>query len=106
LAESLPPALDRKLGYFGNARFVLFYYEPRGHEVIWNDGRSYGFARGGWMSFEDDVAPVAARHKTDIGAADHHGEHVLVLDRKLEQSYFANRAVAERFVSEQATVKG
>ena len=36
-------SMDRRLGYYGQERFVFFYYEPRGEEVIWNDGRSYGF---------------------------------------------------------------
>lgn len=34
VAEVLPPALDRTLGYRGGGRFVSFRYEPRGQEVV------------------------------------------------------------------------
>ena len=94
--------MDRQLGYFGSGRYVFFYYEPRGQEVIWNDGRSYGFGFGGWQIFTQDVAPVAEHHGADLGNLDRRGSHVLLLDRTLGQAYFADHAVAEQFLAEQA----
>lgn len=98
LSERVLQWIDRKLGYFGASRFVFFYYEPRGQEVMWNDGRSYGFGSGGWMAFGDEVAPVAARHGVDLGDESHKGRQVLLLDRTKGDAYFADRRSAERFV--------
>jgi hypothetical protein len=92
----------RRLGYFGQGRFVFFYYEPRGEEVVWNDGRTYGFGCGGWMAFQEDVAPLARSYGADMGDERRPGPHVLVVDRELGHAYFADRATAERFVIAQA----
>jgi len=93
--------IDRQLGYCGARRFVFFYYEPRGQEVIWNDGRSYGFGFGGWQAFGQEVAPVAASSGVDLTGADPRGGQVLVLDRALGMAWFADRDPARRFVEEQ-----
>jgi len=92
----------RRLGYFGSGRFVFFYYEPRGEEVVWNDGRTYGFGYGGWMAFQDEVAPLAQFHGADVGGEQRRGAHVLVVDRELKQAYFADRTIAEHFVNSQS----
>jgi hypothetical protein len=89
-------SLDRVLGYFGNARFVCFRYEPRGEEVVWNDGQSYGFGSGGWQAFHQYVAPAARMCGADDLA------DVLVLDRTDRRAYFASRAAAEAFVARQS----
>ena len=65
-------SLDRKLGYFGNAQFVVFSFHPTAGEVIWNDGRSSGFGAGGWQNFLSEcvrrrrVVPIWA-HKMTLG---------------------------------------
>ena len=102
LAERLRQVIDpQRLGYFGKSRFVFFYYEPRGEEVVWNDGRTYGFSCGGWRVFCDEVVPLAARHGVDVGDHQRRGDQVLVVDRELRQAYFADRSIAERFVGTQ-----
>ncbi len=102
MSERLQQAIDpRRLGYFGQSRFVFFYYEPRGEEVVWNDGRTYGFGYGGWLAFQDEVAPLAAQFGADVGDGQRRGDHVLVIDRQLNVAYFADRTVAERFVGAQ-----
>ena len=98
--QAAPPqsslaSLDRSLGYFGDARYVCFRYEPRGEEVVWNDGRSYGFGAGGWQSFLDHVAPAAKTCGVDRLA------DVLVVDRTDRRAYFATRQTAEAFVARQ-----
>ena len=98
LAERLPPYLDRSLGYVGADRFVIFYYEPRGEEVVWEDGHTYGFGAGGWCAFEDLVAPLGKRHGADLGNEKSAGRDVLVLDRQKGLTYFAERGCARRFV--------
>lgn len=93
--QSALASLDRALGYFGDARYVCFRYEPRGEEVVWNDGRSYGFGAGGWQPFLDHVAPAAKTCGAD-GLAD-----VLVVDRTDRRAYFASRPAGEAFVTRQ-----
>jgi hypothetical protein len=98
LPERLPPYLDRRLGYVGDDRFVIFYYEPRGEEVVWEDGHTYGFGAGGWCAFEDLVAPLGKLHGADLGNTVSAGRDVLVLDRQRGLTYFAERGCARRFV--------
>src|SRR2546421_1055558 len=81
LIEKSVRGLDQKLGYHGRDRFVLFYYEPRGEEVIWRDTRSSGFATGAGQLFMDELAPVADAHKVDVGGSGSPGTHVLLIDR-------------------------
>jgi len=101
LPDCLPRSIDRQLGYAGNARLVFFYFEPRGEEVMWNDGRSYGFGFGGWLAFGDEIAPLAARYGVDLGSESGPAKHVLVIDRNTSHAYFAPRAQAEAVVSGQ-----
>jgi hypothetical protein len=104
--------LDRQLGYLGKARYVTFYYEPRGEEVIWHDGGSSGFSCGGWCAFTDHIAPLAERHGFDVGRFRPAGgdpfrpPDVLMLDRLSGRAYFAGRAAATQFVSRQGDNEG
>lgn len=90
---------DRDLGYFGHDRFVMFYYEPRGQDVIWVDARSSGFGTGGWRCFLDEIEPLARRLGVDAGSVNSRGRHALVVDREFGQAYFADRDEAEAFVT-------
>ena len=93
--------IDRALGYFGQSRFVFFYFEPRGEEVVWNDGHSYGFATGAWVVFDRKISPLARSHGVNLGDADGEGGHVLLIDRMTGEAYFAPRDQAERLVCQQ-----
>jgi hypothetical protein len=108
LPQHLSAGLDRRLGYFGEARFVMFYYEPRGEEVLWNDGRSYGFASGAWCMFTERIIPLAVRHGFNLGPGAAGGTSgggqaaaaatdALVVDRLTGRAYFARRDAALRF---------
>jgi hypothetical protein len=101
VAELCRPGLGRKLGYRGEQRFVLFYYEPRGDEVMWKDGRSYGFGQGGWCVFLQHIMPLADRYEVDLGSSTASGTHVLLVDRELELAYFVQRQRAEQFLMDQ-----
>jgi hypothetical protein len=101
LTARLQQRIDRALGYFGQSRFVFFYFEPRGEEVVWNDGRSYGFATGGWRAFGEKVIPLARNCGAHVGDADGQGNHVLLIDRITGNSYFAPRDAAQRLVAGQ-----
>lgn len=101
IGQQINPRIDRQLGYFGDARFVLFYYEPRGEEVIWKDGRSYGFGTGAWDTFFREIAPLAESHGVRVGDNASAGKDVLLVDRVRRSAYFAQRDRAERLVAEQ-----
>lgn len=92
---------DRQLGYHRDERFVGFYYEPRGQEIIWQDGSSYGFGLGGWRFFTQYVEPITRFYDVHIGDAHVAGGHILILDRLYNHAYFAPRESAERFLANQ-----
>ncbi|MFI5379132.1 MAG: hypothetical protein ACHRHE_07545 [Tepidisphaerales bacterium] len=102
LGGCLQRCIDRKLGYSGQDRFVLFHYEPRGQEVMWRDGSSYGFGSGGWQAFFDEVEPVAREHGVNVGNDTRPGDHVLVVDRVEGEAYFAERQRAQELVRREA----
>ncbi|MGA2498707.1 MAG: hypothetical protein ABSH20_13260 [Tepidisphaeraceae bacterium] len=95
-------ALDRSLGYIGQRRFVFFCYEPRGEEVVWHDGQSYGFGFGGWRAFIDYVLPAAALCGLNVGGSGQRATHVLVVDRVLRHARFCDRRSAEMLVARQS----
>lgn len=97
----LPMHLARSLGYCGGARFVMFYYEPSGEEILWRDGRSYGFGTGGWLCFIDQIAPLAEACGLNLGGPTVRAVHALIFDRLLRQAYFADRDSAIRFLTQQ-----
>lgn len=102
LIEKSVQGMDQKLGYHGKDRFVLFYYEPRGEEVIWQDSHSSGFSTGFGQCFIDELAPVAEAHKVDIGHSGSPGSQVLLIDRAQRRAYFAARDEAVRCLADAA----
>jgi hypothetical protein len=99
VSHLVDPGLDRRVGYHRDARYVGLFYEPRGDEVIWNDGASYGFALGGWRFFADDVARLTQQYPCDLGVGATPATHMLVIDRQRHTAYVTSRASAERFLS-------
>ena len=91
--------MDQMLGYRGPDRFVLFYYEPRGEEVLWRDSASYGFATGAWSTFLTEVGPVADHYNVDVGCHGVPAREVLLVDRRDRRSYFAERHEAIQFLA-------
>src|ERR1700722_15088630 len=81
LIEHSVQGIDRKLGYYGRDRFVIFYYEPRGQEVIWQGTHCYGFASGAWQFFIEDLSRIADLHQADVGSSGSPGKDVLLTDR-------------------------
>ena len=101
VGNALGPDIDRRLGYRGERRFVMFYFEPRGQEMIWQDTDSYGFGLGGWRTFMDHVEPLAELYGVSIGNLRDHGDHALIIDRLLNQAYLVPRNLAEEFIADQ-----
>jgi hypothetical protein len=99
LAGLRADATAHALGYFRSERFVLFGYCPGGGEVVWKDGHSAGFGTGGWQTFLDQVAPLAARRGISLGGPTAIGTHVLLIDRALGTVHAAPREPAEDFLA-------
>jgi hypothetical protein len=97
--------IDQKLRYPGRERFVVFYYEPRGEEVVWRDPCTYGFANGAAPDFEDELAPVADLYKVHVGSDCSPATHVLLVDRVDRRAYFVEKAQGLRFLAEVAETR-
>jgi hypothetical protein len=91
--------IDQKLRYPGRERFVVFYYEPRGEEVVWRDPCTYGFANGAAPDFEDELAPVADLYKVHLGSDCSPATHVLLVDRVDRRAYFVEKAQGVQFLA-------
>lgn len=91
--------LDRKLGYFGNQRFVIVGYSDRAQEIFWKDGQSSGFGLGHWQFFMDTLTPAAAAQGIDLGDIGRPGRHVIVLDRQEKAVYATCRNCAESYLA-------
>lgn len=92
--EFLPPALHRLLGYFGSASRVLFFFDRKAGDVVWEDGRERGVSRGGWQAFQDVVEPLARRYQVGVGSHSSPASFALVLDRNNFTSAFQTLAQA------------
>ena len=91
--------MDQKLGYPGRERFVFFYYEARGEEVVWRDSHSYAFATGAWQVFLDELAPLAKLYGVDLGSNGQPVKHVLLIDRGNVKAYFVPKHEAIEFMA-------
>ena len=115
VSECLPVSLDRRLGYLGQSRYVMFGQGPGSGTLAWSDGRSAATAPGAWRVFSDEVGSMAESYGADVlgeeaGPAGD-GEpcvapatHVLVLDRTTCTPYFAPRRSAEQFLARRAAL--
>lgn len=97
IAETLPARMDRQLGYFGEEACVLFHYDTRAEEVMWNDGLRYGIGTGGWHAYVDTVEPLAKKY--DAVLTGHRAApQALVIDATTSRAYFADMDQAKRMV--------
>lgn len=96
ISEFLPPTLHRLLGYFGSASRVLFFFDRKAGDVVWEDGYERGVSRGGWQAFQDVVEPLARRYQVAVGSYSSSASFALVLDRNSYSSTFQSLAEARR----------
>jgi hypothetical protein len=101
LTDKSSTSVDQELGYSGHDRFVLFYYEWRGHEVRWRDSQSCGPARGGWPPLFADIQAYASAYGLSLGFGDQPGDHVVLVDRVAREARFAYREEAQDFLARQ-----
>ena len=89
LSERLHPNIDGKLGYTGESRWVMFYYEGTWGGVVWRDASSHGCSMAGMWPFLDAISPLADVYEVNLGSDVTRPTHALVLDRWSRAAYFA-----------------
>ncbi len=94
--------IDQALGYAGQDRFVLFYYEPRMQEVRWRDSHSCGCACTGWPPPYALIDAQAGAFGITLGHDDESGDHVLLVDRVDQQACILYREQAQEFLARQS----
>ena len=131
LTAPVPPRTEGALGYDGDARYVAFYWQPAGDEVMYDDGQVS--ADGDWWAWIDFVNHPAVYHHLlwpcpqchgvgttnqlenetctvcdgagrlplNLGNSDEEATHWLILDRQERKFYVAPIATARRFLQEQ-----
>ena len=127
----VPPMLEQALGYDGSARWVAFYWEPAGDEVMYDDGRASGDGDWwAWLAYVDhpavgpgllqkcwrcrgvgttnqlenepcEVCDGAGLLPLNLGSSDFEADHWLIVDRQERRAHVAPVAAAERFLQEQ-----
>lgn len=99
LPMTMPPRLAELLGYPGHCRFVAFYWEQIGDELMFNDGlfagtaECYPFKR---LVEHFRVAPIVSRY--DFGSSDSEAAHWLVIDRRASRAFGAPISAARAFL--------
>ena len=104
--DSRPPFIDQELGYFGADRFVLFYYDPRAHQLTWRDSRSFGPGSVESPASLACILDKARASGVSLGDDSAWGDHVLLLDRVDQQACFAYREAAQEFLARRCEAVG
>ncbi len=131
LTAPVPPQFEGALGYEGDARYVAFYWQPVGDELMCDDGQVA--ADGNWWAWIDFVNHPAVYHHLllpcprcrgvgttnqlenepctvcdgagrlplNLGNSDEEATHWLILDRQERKLYVAPVATGRRFLQEQ-----
>jgi hypothetical protein len=99
LSVPVPPKIAEIFGYTGQSRFVAFYHEPAGDELMHDDGRTAATAE--WYAFEQwREHPAVAAHLQDVnlGYSDLPATHWLIIDRARDVAYVAHVSTAQAFL--------
>ncbi len=102
LSVPVPPALAQTFGYPGEARFVGFFWEPGGDEIVYDDGRRSGTGDGyAFLAYRRHPAVAVHLQPYNLGSSDEPAEYYLVLDREGQRASVAPKALARDFLEEQ-----
>jgi hypothetical protein len=134
LTVPIPPNLEEALGYTGEARYIAFYWEPCGDELMYDDGEFAG--DGDWQAWLEytnhpSVAPylmekcwrcggVGTTNQLEnepceicdgsgylplsFGYSDEEATHWFILDRQARKGYAAPVAIAQGFLRRQGPI--
>src|SRR5262249_18261652 len=102
LEVPVPPEVARTFGYRGDARFVGFYWEPAGDEVVYDDGRLSGTGSSyAFLRYRRHPAVEPLLEEYNLGHSDLKATHCLILDRQTGRASVAGRADAYAFLRAQ-----
>ncbi len=102
LSVPVPPDLAATFGYPGEARFVGFFWEPGGDEIIYDDRRLSGTGDGyAFLAYRRHPAVAVHLKPYNLGSSDEPAEYYLVLDKQSQRASVAPKAMAHAFLEEQ-----
>jgi hypothetical protein len=96
LEQSLYQGIEQQLGYRGQERFVLFYYDPRSQRMMWRDSRSCGAGEVSLFGLLDATAKACG---VSVGDQNGLGDHALLVDRVGRRASFSFRERAQEFLA-------
>lgn len=77
----VPPNLETVIGYFGDARYVGFYWIAGADEIVWDDGRTSSTGDPyGWIGFARHDVVRSSLLPINYGSSDTDAEYWLILD--------------------------
>ena len=109
LSVPVPPMLAEACGYTGrvfglplDARWVGFYWERSGDEVMYDDGRASGTGEyTGFQAFVDHAKVAVHLRYCDFGSSETRPRHYLLLDRTELRLYALPVRLAQQFLHSQ-----
>jgi len=97
LEQSLQQGIEQQLGYRGQDRFVLFYFDPQTQRVMWRDSRACGAGeQSGLFRLVEATAKACG---VSVGSATGPGDHALLMDRVAHRATFSFREQAQEFLA-------
>jgi hypothetical protein len=94
----VPPKFEAALGYEGDARFVAFYWEPAGDELMYTNGQiSANGEYAPWILWRRHIATAPTLFGYDFGSSDTPARHWLLLDREDRRFYVGEADQVARF---------
>lgn len=99
LEQSLQQGIEQQLGYCGQDRFVLFYFDPQTQRVMWRDSRACGAGETEQTALFRLVEATAKACGVSVGSATGPGDHALLMDRVAHRATFSFREQAQEFLA-------
>lgn len=99
LEQSLQQGIEQQLGYCGQDRFVLFYFDPRSQCVMWRDSRFCGAGEAQQTALFKLVEATAKACGVSVGSPTGPGDHALLMDRVAHRATFSFREQAQEFLA-------
>jgi hypothetical protein len=91
--------IEQQLGYCGQDRFVLFYFDPRSRHVMWRDSRSCGTGQSEQSALFKLIEKTAKALGISVGNHNGPGDHALLVDRVARRASFNFRELAQEFLA-------
>lgn len=98
----VPPNIAATFGYYGNARFVAFSWEPVGDQMEYDDGLRHGTVHShSFLIYLEHPKVKTYVASYNLGSSDYEAEWWLILDQTEQQIYLVRQYVAVAFLKQQ-----